>query len=409
MWALPRIYHGVTEFVTMIVDYDNKRVRELVYGKNTGKILNFLASPSSFSVLKKFNFEQFPRYGQSHPLVVFQSSGATTIDLKVQFHNDLGDSFVPSLLFEFLDEYNSIESETRSIPIVRFSVGPIQYDCYIQRFHPKIVLTSHGGQPIAVDVEFVLIVAENDYPFGGGLLDPESGYDFGQTPPPLQAGVQVASVGALSGLLRLALPQMGAPVIAPIPKDIQELKEEMKKYTPERMDTQTTPQSLGSHGTESVSNSLGNTSTQSPIIPVNPSDSKVEQRLPKSNGRWLGERGNSPWQSDLAPVNKVTHSKPIPFHNGYPDFGDWSQKDYQFDNLCGNNDKDFALADKRLAQEMGLKNQTAAEDYRYDNDFTWHHHEDGKTLQLVPKNVHKNIPHEGGASQLREAPQLRMD
>ena len=33
--------------------------------------------------------------------------------------------------------------------------------------------------------------------------------------------------------------------------------------------------------------------------------------------------------------------------------------------------------------------------------YTWHHHEDGKTMELVPKDLHDAIKHTGGASKLR--------
>lgn len=30
--------------------------------------------------------------------------------------------------------------------------------------------------------------------------------------------------------------------------------------------------------------------------------------------------------------------------------------------------------------------------------FTWHHHHDGKTMELIPKDLHKAIDHTGGVS-----------
>jgi hypothetical protein len=29
---------------------------------------------------------------------------------------------------------------------------------------------------------------------------------------------------------------------------------------------------------------------------------------------------------------------------------------------------------------------------------TWHHHQDGTTMQLIPKELHNNVPHTGGNS-----------
>ncbi|KIE05765.1 hypothetical protein NF27_CY00010 [Candidatus Jidaibacter acanthamoeba] len=38
------------------------------------------------------------------------------------------------------------------------------------------------------------------------------------------------------------------------------------------------------------------------------------------------------------------------------------------------------------------------------DNYTWHHHEDGKTMELVPKDLHNAIQHTGGASKLRHEP-----
>lgn len=59
------------------------------------------------------------------------------------------------------------------------------------------------GRPFGLDLEMTLISTET--PTLGGLVDPESGYDFGQTPSPFQPGQQVAP--ALEGLniLRMRL------------------------------------------------------------------------------------------------------------------------------------------------------------------------------------------------------------
>ncbi len=50
------------------------------------------------------------------------------------------------------------------------------------------------------------------------------------------------------------------------------------------------------------------------------------------------------------------------------------------------NSADFAAANAAA----GLK--------RTPTDFTWHHNEDGKTMQLVPSDIHAKTGHTGGAS-----------
>ena len=127
-------------------------------------------------------------------------------------------------------------------------------------------------------------------------------------------------------------------------------------------------------------------------------------RLPEKDGHWLGDRGNSEWVSNKPDVNRYTGGEPVPFNNNYPDFSKWSQKDVKIPNMTGDNGPDFRAADKILARDKGLlkkdgtPNVAAAERYRRNNKLTWHHHQDGTTMQLVPEDLHGNIPHTGGGS-----------
>nr|WP_240155591.1 HNH endonuclease [Pantoea multigeneris] len=34
---------------------------------------------------------------------------------------------------------------------------------------------------------------------------------------------------------------------------------------------------------------------------------------------------------------------------------------------------------------------------------TWHHHENGITMQEVPKNIHSNFTHRGGVSKIKKS------
>jgi len=138
-----------------------------------------------------------------------------------------------------------------------------------------------------------------------------------------------------------------------------------------------------------------------------PEDSDFSTRLPRSNGRWLGEPGNSGWQSDLQEVNDVTGGKPIPFRNGFPDFSEWSWDEVEISDMTGEDTRDFAQADEEYARKRGWLKKNGepnkAESYRYrkDNRLSWHHVEDGVTMMLVPEKLHGNIPHTGGAATVK--------
>lgn len=73
----------------------------------------------------------------------------------------------------------------------------------------------------------------------------------------------------------------------------------------------------------------------------------------------------------------------------------------KFKDLDGTS-KDFDKVYERVAKQKGLKNKTQGKKYLKDNGLTPHHHQAGKTIELIPTALHKNIPHSGGASKLRK-------
>lgn len=126
----------------------------------------------------------------------------------------------------------------------------------------------------------------------------------------------------------------------------------------------------------------------------------VPKRLPKSNGDWVGERGNGLWYSNNEKVKAITQGQGVPFSGGYPDFSKWSKGEVQFNNLDGT-DNDFKKVYEFVMKEKGLKSRNAAKKYLKEKGLTPHHHQDGKTIQFIPTDLHGNVPHAGGASNLR--------
>ncbi len=80
---------------------------------------------------------------------------------------------------------------------------------------------------------------------------------------------------------------------------------------------------------------------------------------------------------------------------GYPDFTRYRHptvKDVQIE-FSGSYPKDYALADKAA---------DIPEKMRKLEEYTWHHHQDGKTMQLIKKGVHKDFFHTGGMAGTRQ-------
>jgi hypothetical protein len=60
--------------------------------------------------------------------------------------------------------------------------------------------------------------------------------------------------------------------------------------------------------------------------------------------------------------------------------------------FTGYRDKDYKLADKAAG---------STEKKRQEEFYTWHHHQDGKTMQLIKRDVHAEFFHTGGISGTR--------
>jgi filamentous hemagglutinin len=131
------------------------------------------------------------------------------------------------------------------------------------------------------------------------------------------------------------------------------------------------------------------------------------QRIPAADGRWTGEVGNSGWMSSKPEVRAITKGEPVPFKDGYPDFSKWKVAEVEIPRVTGQYKADFKAADEIFARQRGwLKpngepNVSASERYRKSQDLTWHHVENSNRLELVPKALHKPVPHTGSASQAR--------
>ncbi len=116
-----------------------------------------------------------------------------------------------------------------------------------------------------------------------------------------------------------------------------------------------------------------------------------------NNGRLLRNHkfaGKTMFPRQISSKLSLKYRKPIKFNKfGYPDFSKYSVKEIKTMRLTGNHQKDVRLIEKILKQ----KNPQ----WKRRIDYTWHHHQDMKTMQYVPTELHSAIPHSGGASRLR--------
>lgn len=123
-----------------------------------------------------------------------------------------------------------------------------------------------------------------------------------------------------------------------------------------------------------------------PEVPIGPDGlPRINGRLPINGAEFAGKRYFDKLPADL----KIKYPEGVMFKaNGMPDFTPYATKSVEVDGLVGDTYKDYKLANEAAGLE------------RYGADpplgFTWHHCEDGRTMQLVPDDIHGAVKHTGG-------------
>lgn len=153
-------------------------------------------------------------------------------------------------------------------------------------------------------------------------------------------------------------------------------------------------------------------------------DEPVSGRVPRSDGAWDGQPGNSPWVSHNVDVNRITHSEPVRYVRGEPVLRPYAARlegptgrvqpaQVILRSMTGHDGPDFAAARQALMARYPGRWTSAAHVERWEagapdawgqtlpERHTWHHEPDVETMTLVPTALHANLPHTGGASPAR--------
>ena len=141
--------------------------------------------------------------------------------------------------------------------------------------------------------------------------------------------------------------------------------------------------------------------------------------IPRNDGMWEGEPGNSKWKPDRETIPKKYNPEDktwgqildengidgIDFVDGEPDFSEIAEETVEIDEYSQDRDDNYDSADEKLAEKWTKEQKDghswSADDvaqYRKEHQLSWHEKSDMKTMQLVPREVHLNIPHKGGIS-----------
>jgi len=109
--------------------------------------------------------------------------------------------------------------------------------------------------------------------------------------------------------------------------------------------------------------------------------------------RWVEEGGQVTKHADGSMTFTRKDGVSVTYDKaGYPDFSPHAERSVNIESMKGDHYHDFKAANKKI----GLSGSKPPEGY------TWHHHQDGKTMQLLPQSIHNvaegGFAHAGGVS-----------
>lgn len=138
-----------------------------------------------------------------------------------------------------------------------------------------------------------------------------------------------------------------------------------------------------------------------------------------NGGSWSGDRGHSKWCPDKEDIPKNLFTNPeglswkeifdkygidgIEFKYGEPDFSVVSKGTVEIDKFSENRygkGGNFDQASEKLALQKGCTKEEVNK-WMKENGYTWHERSDCKTMDKVPTEVHGNIRHSGGISEIK--------
>ena len=117
--------------------------------------------------------------------------------------------------------------------------------------------------------------------------------------------------------------------------------------------------------------------------PLGPDVLRVGGRYP-INAAYAGQNYPS---SNLPPALQALYPNGVNFTpQSFPDLEPYAKFETKVLNLTG----DYGKDERRANKNVGLK--------KTPEGYTWHHVEDEVTMQLVPTNLHRSLPHTGGVA-----------
>lgn len=139
-----------------------------------------------------------------------------------------------------------------------------------------------------------------------------------------------------------------------------------------------------------------------------PNQKYAGKRVHFDDPEWIADHPSktpAQWKALAKKYPNGIYFKPVDAHGvSYPDFSEYAEDIVEFEYPS----KVARAANKCLTGDRGHDNSLAdkakgiTEQYRQKNALTWNHNENMKTLELIPKDIHEAVSHNGGAKLIIE-------
>lgn len=146
-------------------------------------------------------------------------------------------------------------------------------------------------------------------------------------------------------------------------------------------------------------------------------DAERIKQASKSNGEWIGEKGNSEFRPNKQEAKEALESygrSGIEYKDGNPDFSEVSEATINIDKMTSDRASNFRYADKTCADKWNAEARDGKTDWtrndvkswRHENRYSWHERIDKKTMDLVQRDIHDECKHFGGVAECKRMERL---
>lgn len=137
-------------------------VKGYVQNLKTEEKIDLANNPQGVIISKLYNFEVKQIINSSFPSTSFSGGGPRQIQVSLNFNDDISTAEKKSScldVIKFFSTFDEVDTETRSVPPIKFVLGEVQYSGYLNTI--SIFLNSFDKSSRPVDITVNLQIFES--------------------------------------------------------------------------------------------------------------------------------------------------------------------------------------------------------------------------------------------------------